>query len=147
MEMAIAALVVLIAGVATAVEAPTNALLNQNVSSLVFTAFVTMAVGALGAGLVLLMVRPQLQPSWATTTPWYALTGGLYAAAIVAMGAYATPKLGAGPTMVMTVTAQVVTGIVLDHMGALGLEKHPASWLRIAGCLVAVVGAVLVSMG
>ena len=147
MEMAIAALVVLIAGVATAVEAPTNALLNQNVSSLVFTAFVTMAVGALGAGLVLLMVRPQLQPSWATTTPWYALTGGLYAAAIVAMGAYATPKLGAGPTMVMTVTAQVVTGIVLDHMGALGLEKHPVSWLRIAGCLVAVVGAVLVSMG
>ena len=147
MEMAIAALVVLIAGVATAVEAPTNALLNQNVSSLVFTAFVTMAVGALGAGLVLLMVRPQLQPSWATTTPWYALTGGLYAAAIVAMGAYATPKLGAGPTMVMTVTAQVVTGIVLDHMGALGLEKHPVSWLRIAGCLVAIVGAVLVSMG
>ena len=147
MEMAIAALVVLIAGVATAVEAPTNALLNQNVSSLVFTAFVTMAVGALGAGLVLLMVRPQLQPSWATTTPWYALTGGLYAAAIVAMGAYATPKLGAGPTMVMTVTAQVVTGIVLDHMGALGLEKHPVSWLRVAGCLVAVVGAVLVSMG
>ena len=63
------------------------------------------------------------------------------------MPPYATPKLGAGPTMVMTVTAQVVTGIVLDHMGALGLEKHPVSWLRIAGCLVAVVGAVLVSMG
>ena len=147
MDMAVAALIVLIAGVATAVEAPTNALLNQNVSSLTFTAFVTMAVGALGAGLVLLLVRPQLQPSWATTTPWYALIGGLYAAAIVAMGAYATPKLGAGPTMVMTVTAQVVTGIVLDHVGALGLEKHPASWLRIVGCLVAVVGAALVSMG
>ena len=147
MEMVIAALIVLIAGVATAVEAPTNALLNQNVSSLAFTAFVTMAIGALGAGLVVLLVRPQLQPSWPTTTPWYAFVGGLYAAAIVAMGAYATPKLGAGPTMVLTVTAQVITGVMLDHIGALGLEKHPVSWLRIIGCLVAMGGAALVSFG
>ena len=137
----------LVAGVATAVEAPTNALLHQNLSSFAFTAFVTMAIGALGAGLVVLLLRPQVQPAWATTTPWYAFVGGLYAAAIVAMGAYATPKLGAGPTMVMTVTAQAITGVILLCFAALGLEKHPVSWLRIAGCLVAVVGAVLISLG
>jgi bacterial/archaeal transporter family-2 protein len=147
MEMAIAALIVLVAGVATAVEAPTNALLSDNVSSLVFTAFLTMVVGAIGAGVVLLFVRPQLQPSWPTTTPWYAFVGGLYAAAIVAMGAYATPKLGAGPTMVFTIIAQVGMGLALDHFGALGLEKHEISWLRIAGLLVAVGGGVLVAMG
>ena len=147
MGMAIAAFMILIAGVATAVEAPTNALLKQNVSSLAFTTFVTMAVGAMGAGLVVLIVRPQLQPSWVSTTPWYTFVGGLYGAAIVAISAYATPKLGAGPAMVMVVTAQVVTGVTLDHLGALGLEKHPVSWLRIVGCLVAVGGAVLVSLG
>jgi bacterial/archaeal transporter family-2 protein len=146
-EMVVAALIVLIAGVATAVEAPTNALLLQNVNSFAFTAFLTMAVGALGAGLVVLLVRPQLQPAWPTTTPWYAFIGGLYAAAIVAMGAYATPKLGAGPTMVFTIIAQVGAGLALDHFGALGLEKHEISWLRVAGLLVAVVGGVLVAMG
>lgn len=147
MEMIVAAAVVLLAGVFTAVEAPTNALLRQNVSSFSLTAFVTMAVGALGAGLVMLMVRPHPQAAWATTTPWYAFTGGLYAAALVAMGAYATPKLGAGPTMVITVTAQAITGVALDHIGALGLEKHPVSALRIAGCLVAIGGAALISLG
>ena len=147
MEMVFAGLVVLLAGIATAVEAPTNALLRLNVSSFAFTAFVTMAIGALGAGIVVLVVRPSLQAGWATTTPWYAFVGGLYAAAIVAMGAYATPKLGAGTTMVLTVTAQVVTGIVLDQMGVLGLEKHEISWLRVIGCVVAIVGALLVSLG
>ena len=147
MEMAIAALIVLIAGVATAVEAPTNALLQQNVSSFAFAAFLTMVVGAIGSGLMVLLIRPQLQPSWPTTTPWYAFIGGLYAAAIVAMGAYATPKLGAGPTMVMTIIAQVGAGLALDHFGALGLEKHEVSWLRIGGLLVAVVGGVMVSLG
>jgi bacterial/archaeal transporter family-2 protein len=146
-EMAIAALVVLVAGVFTAVEAPTNALLHTNVQSFAFTAFVTMAVGAVAAGVITLIARPQLQPAWLTTTPWYAFTGGLYAAAIVAMGAYATPKLGAGPTMVFTIIAQVGAGLLLDNFGALGLEKHPLSLLRIAGLLVAVVGGVLVAMG
>ena len=147
MEMVIAAAIVLVAGIATAVEAPTNALLRENVSSFTFAAFVTMLVGALGAGVVLLFTRPQVQPAWLTTTPWYAFTGGLYAAALVAMGAYATPKLGAGVTMMLTVTAQVGAGIVLDQLGALGLEKHPVSWLRIGGLLVAVVGALMVSFG
>ena len=142
-----AALIVLLAGVGTAVEAPTNALLRENVSSFAFTAFLTMAIGAVAAGVITLIARPQLQPAWATTTPWIAFTGGLYAAALVAMGAYATPKLGAGPTMVMTVTAQAITGVTLDHFGALGLEKHEISWLRVAGCAVAILGAVLIRLG
>lgn len=147
MEMAVAALLVLFAGLLTAVEAPTNALLNQNVSSIAFASFVTMSVGALAAGLVTLVIRPHLQPSWPTTTPWYAFVGGLYGAVIVAIGAYATPKLGAGPTMVVTIIAQVGTGLALDHFGALGLEKHEISWLRVAGLLVAVVGGIMVSLG
>ena len=147
MGMAIAVLFVLIAGTATAVEAPTKRPPQPKRLFTRFTAFLTMAVGALGAGLVVLLVRPQVQPGWVTTTPWYAFIGGLYAAAIVAVGAYSTPKLGAGPTMVLTVTSQVVTGVLLDNIGALGLEKHPVSWLRIVGCLVAMGGAVLVSLG
>ena len=145
--MVIAALVVILAGVATAVEAPTNALLRQNVSSFAFTAFLTMAIGAVAAGIVTLIARPQIQPAWATTTPWIAFTGGLYAAALVAMGAYATPKLGAGLTMVVTIIAQVGAGFVLDNFGALGLEKHEISWLRIGGLLVAIVGGVMISLG
>ncbi len=147
MDMVVAVLLVLVAGVATAVEAPTNALMVKNVASVSFTTFVVMGLGALVAGVSFLILRPQLQPNWATTTPWYAFVGGLYGVAIVAATAWATPKLGAGAALVILVAAQVLVGVGLDHFAALGLEKHPASWLRLAGCLVVIGGALMVSLG
>jgi len=140
-------LLILLAGITTAVEAPTNALLMRNTNSALFTAFVVGGLGAVLAGIALLVMRPQLQPAWATTTPWYAFMGGLYGVVIAAATALATPKLGAGTALVTLVSAQVVVGVLLDHIAALGLEPHPASWVRILGCLVSIAGALLVSLG
>ena len=145
--MAIALLLVLLAGVATAVEAPTNALLTRNVASVLFMSFIVAAIGAVLTGVALLVMRPQLQPMWATTTPWYAFLGGVYGTVVIASTAWATPKLGAGTALVVLVAAQVVVGVLLDNAAALGLEPHPLSWLRIAGCAVAIGGALMVSLG
>ena len=147
MQMVIAFLVVLAAGVTVAVEAPTNALLTRNVSSVLFTTFCVGFIGTALTGVALLALRPQLQPAWATTTPWYAFMGGVYGVVVVAATAWATPKLGAGTALVVLVAAQVIVGVALDNFAVLGLEPHPVSWLRIAGCAVAIGGALMVSLG
>ena len=147
MQVLIAVFLVVLAGISEALEAPTNALLVQNSNSVAFSTFVATTVGAIIMGVWLLVMRPQLQPAWPTTTPWYVFLGGFYGVIILAATAYATPKTGAGVTLVVLVITQVVMGVGLDHFGALGLEKHPANWLRIAGCVVAIGGALMVSLG
>ena len=138
---------VLLVGLGIAIETPTNALLMKTTSSMLWASFISFLVGSAVLGLALAVTRARLQAGWIGQTPWYALIGGLYGAAVVAASAWATPKLGAGAALVILVAAQVLVGVGLDHFAALGLEKHPASWLRLAGCLVVIGGALMVSLG
>ena len=147
MQMILAFVAVLLVGVGVAVETPTNALLTKTSGSIVWASFFSFVLGAAALGAALVFTRARLAPGWIGQTPWYALIGGLYGAAVVTASAWATPKLGAGTTLVLIVAAQVVLGVVLDHFAALGLERHPASLLRLAGVAVVVGGALLVSVG
>lgn len=140
-------LAVVLVGVGIAVETPTNALLGKSSGSVLMASLASFLVGAAALGVAALVKRPQLSPGWLGQTPWYAWAGGLYGAFVVLASAWATPKLGAGTTLVVIVASQVALGVVLDHFGVLGLETHPISWLRVAGVLVVAVGAVLVSLG
>ena len=140
-------LAVFMVGVGIAIETPTNALLGKTSGSVLLASLVSFLVGAVALGAAALLKRPQLSPGWLAQTPWYAWAGGLYGAFLVLASAWATPKLGAGTTLVVIVASQVALGVVLDHFGALGLEAHPISWLRMAGVLVVAVGALMVSLG
>ena len=140
-------LAVLLVGLGIAIETPTNALLMKTTSSMLWASFISFLLGSAVLGLALIVTRARLQAGWIGQTPWYGFIGGLYGAAVVAASAWATPKLGAGTTLVVIVAAQVALGVVLDQLGALGLEHHPLGWLRIAGVLVVTAGAVMVSLG
>ena len=43
----------------------------------------------------------------------------------------------------LAVTGQMAVGIVLDHFGALGLERHPISPGRVAGIALLIIGVFL----
>ena len=140
-------LAVLLVGLGIAIETPTNALLMKTTSSMLWASFISFVVGAGVLGVALAATQSKLQPGWIGQTPWYGFIGGLYGAGVVAASAWATPKLGAGTTLVVIVTAQVALGVVLDQIGALGLTHHPLGWLRIAGVMVVTAGALMVSLG
>ena len=147
MQMAIAFVATLLAGLAIAVETPTNALLTKTSGSAIWAAFVSFVVGTVVLGAVLLAMRTRLQPGWIGQTPWYAFVGGVCGAVVVGASAWATPKLGAGTTLVVIVASQVALGVALDNFGVLGLEHHPAGWLRLTGVAVLTAGALMVSLG
>ena len=58
---------------------------------------------------------------------------------------YATGKVGAGAFTGITVTAAIVTSIVLDHFGWLGLKEHAAGAWRIVGAVLMIAGVMLVA--
>lgn len=147
MQVALALLAVVLTGIGIAVETPTNALLTKSAGSVLWASLISFLVGASVLGVAIAVTRPRLPEGWVGATPWYAWVGGLYGAAVVAASAWATPRLGAGTTLVVIVASQLALGVVLDHFGVLGLERHPAGALRLAGVAVVGLGAVLVARG
>ena len=137
---------VILVGVGIAVETPTNALLAKISGSVLWASLFSFLAGTLVLMGALAVRRPALAADW-TSAPWYAWLGGVYGALLVLASAWATPKLGAGTTLVVIVASQVALGVALDHFGLLGLVKHPASAMRLAGVAVVCGGAVLVGRG
>ena len=147
MQIVLALLAVFLTGVGVAIETPTNALLTKSAGSVLWASLISFLVGAAVLAGTLLVLRPKLPGGWVAATPWYAWVGGLYGAVVVALSAWATPKLGAGTTLVVIIASQCGLGVLLDHFGLLGLEHHPAGWLRAAGVAVVAVGALMIARG
>lgn len=146
MQLAAPFLAVILVGIGIAVETPTNALLGRTSGSVLWASLASFVAGTLVLAAAVAIKRPPLAEGWATA-PWWAWIGGVYGAVLVFASAWATPKLGAGTTLVVIVASQVALGVALDHFGALGLERHPAGWLRLAGVVVVCAGAGLVARG
>ena len=147
LQLVIPFIAVVLVGVGIAIETPTNALLGKTSGSVLWASLISFVVGTIVLSLAALLVRPRLPPGWAAATPWYAWVGGVYGAALVLISAWATPKLGAGTTLVIIVASQVALGVALDHFGLLGLAQHSASWLRLCGIGVVAAGALLIALG
>lgn len=143
----LAMLAVVLAGGATALQAPTNARLATAVASPVNAAFVSFAVGtaALGILAAILHARPDIAASKAL--PWYAWVGGLYGAIFVVAAAWAVPRLGVATTITLMVAGQLMISLVLDHFGALGVPQAPISLTRLAGVALVIGGVLLVRRG
>ncbi|RZJ91302.1 MAG: DMT family transporter [Brevundimonas sp.] len=142
--MLLSMIAVVLAGGATALQAPTNAKMMGAVGSPVNAAFVSFAVGtaALGILAVILQARPDMVA--ARALPWYAWVGGLYGAIFVVAAAWGVPRLGVALTITLMVAGQLLIGLILDHFGAFGTTAHPLNLGRVAGVALVIVGVVMV---
>jgi transporter family-2 protein len=140
----LAMLAVVLAGGATALQAPTNARLATAVTGPVNAAFVSFAVGtaALGILAAILHTRPDIAAS--KELPWYAWVGGLYGVIFVVAATWAVPRLGVAMTITLMVAGQLIVSLVLDHFGAFGVPRAPVNLGRIAGVALVIGGVILV---
>jgi bacterial/archaeal transporter family-2 protein len=141
---AAAALIVLLAGGATALQAPTNARLAQAVQSPVNAAFISFLVGTVALGLAagVLHVRPDVA-AVRQLPPW-AWLGGLYGTVFVVAAAWGVPRLGVAMTITVMVAGQLLLSLILDHFGWLGVPRQPINIGRIAGVTLVLAGVLLV---
>jgi len=144
--MIVPLLVVLLAGVGLAVQAPTNAALARAGGSVTLAALVSFLLGT-GVLAAAWLVIDRTPPAALKGAPGWAWAGGLYGAGFVAAMAYATPRLGLAATLTLAVASQLATALALDHFGLLGLRAAPVSATRVAGVVLVLAGVLLVRRG
>ena len=140
----IAILIVVLAGGATALQAPTNAKLATAVASPVNAAFISFTVGTTVLGIVAALMHTRPDIAAARSLPWYAWLGGVYGACFVVAAAWGVPRLGVAMTITLMVGGQLLLSLVLDHFGALGVPRQPLNLGRIAGVGLVLAGVLLV---
>jgi len=128
-----------LSGLAMTFQGTFNSVLGKRVD--VPGMVMVVQVTGLGAGLLAYLVwgRPRKLAGLAGA-PWYSLLGGILGVAIIAGVAYALARTGIALGVSVILTAQLATGVVVDHFGLFGVEKVPASWVRLVGAALMVVG-------
>ncbi len=143
MDRGIAVLLTVCVGGLIALQAPINAGLGRATGSLP-AALVSFAVGTLLlAGIVALSGQAGGLGSAFDVRAYY-LLGGVLGAAYVTVVLITVRTIGAGGVAAATVTGQLTASVIIDRLGAFGLEQVPLSAARIAGIALLLAGTFLV---
>jgi bacterial/archaeal transporter family-2 protein len=115
----------------------TNGALANYLQTSVLTGAVSYLVGSVG--LLLLLNIQRFTPDWSAARrgPLWAWLGGVVGSAYVVGSVILTRELGAALATTLVIASQIVTAILLDHFGVLGLEQHRINPLRLAAVLLA----------
>ena len=139
-------LIAVAAGAANPFQSGTNAQLNKQLQHPLWAGIVVYATGLAGLLLVQLFLREAF-PSMgevAGVSRW-AWFGGLISIASTMAGLLLAQKMGSGVFTGVSLTAGLVTSIVLDQFGLVGFKQHTASPARLVGGALMVAGIWLIA--
>ncbi|MCE5980075.1 DMT family transporter [Pseudomonas sp. JR33AA] len=135
----------LLAGAVLPFQAAGNAAAGRALGHWLWGAFTSLTVSMLVVIAALLIIRvPAPDMSKALQGPWWLWIGGVLGAMYVAGAAALTPKLGAAGFLVLVVAGQIITAVLADHYGVMGLRGKPLSLVRVAGVVLILCGVLLV---
>jgi len=134
----------LVSGALAALQTPTNAMLARAVGSPLNAALVSFAVGTAALLVLALAFGERPNGSAVKALPWHAWAGGLYGAFFVTAAAFAAPRIGVAVFVAVLVAGQLMTALLLDHLGAFGLARQPIGPARIGGVVLILAGVLLV---
>lgn len=134
------ALIALASGAANPFQGATNAQLNKQTHSPLWAGIIVYATGLLGLLLVQAVARQAFPSASLRQVNWWAWTGGLISLISTLVGLTLTQKLGSTLFTGLSITASLVTSVLLDQFGIVGLKQHSASPGRLVGCGLLIAG-------
>jgi len=140
--------IALLAGAAVPFQAGSNAALGRLLGHPLWAAGVSLLVSLLMLVPALLIMRaplPQLQS--VAQAPWWAWTGGVAGVLYITAALVLTPRLGAAGFIVCVIAGQVLSSLIIDHWGLMGLPQRPVNGLRLVGVGMMVAGMLVVQWG
>ncbi|WP_250475525.1 DMT family transporter [Caballeronia sp. GAFFF1] len=136
---------IIVGGMLQAAGAPVNgelkaALVNPWLASSVSFLLVTFLA------IALFCIQPTPLPTLDALRgmKWWAPLGGIVGAVAVFAGLTLVQKVGVGTLNGLTICANLVASVAIDHFGWIGVAEHPLSWLRALGTVLMVAGVALV---
>jgi len=134
------------AGIAITIQAGVNSQLRVAINHPLLAALISFVVGTVALA-VLLLFSKQVMPvlSEYSAISWYKYTGGLLGAFVVTVTLLSVKQIGAGNMVVLIVAGQLVTAVLMDHFGVLGLNENPISVQKLLGICLLIAGAWLVN--
>ncbi|WP_026792255.1 DMT family transporter [Pleomorphomonas oryzae] len=138
-------LAALSAGAMLPLQALFNARLGRSVGSMFYAAGFSAALSALLlvlAGFFAMGGSPRTGDL--SAVPAWAWAGGVCGLVTLAGITFAAPRLGAGSTVALVVTGQVIFSLVLDHFGLFGLAPQAVTLQRALAAALLLSGAFLI---
>jgi transporter family-2 protein len=124
-----------------------NAVAARSFGSPIAATVLSVGITLVVSAVIMVLLRETPAQSMFATLPWWIGFGGVIGVLVVAGGATIVPITGAAAFFVCLIAGQLVGSVVLDHLGAFGLEIRSISPLRLLGILCAFAGVVLVRLG
>jgi len=134
------------AGVAITVQSGINSQLRVAIQHPVMAAFISFLVGTVALALVLLFSKaayPAFESYSAIS--WYKFTGGFFGVFVVTVTLISVAEIGAANMFVLIIAGQLVTALLMDHFGVLGMKANPVTMQKLIGILLLVCGAYIVN--
>jgi transporter family-2 protein len=143
MDRGLAVILTAACGGLIALQAPINAGLSKATESLP-AALISFAVGTLLLLGLVLVGGKITDVGNLTDVRWYYLLGGALGAAYVFTVLVTVKTLGAGSVAAATITGQLTASVLIDQLGAFGLDKQPLTLARIVGIALLLSGTYLI---
>ncbi|WP_429414410.1 DMT family transporter [Pseudomonas plecoglossicida] len=138
-------LMALVAGAVLPFQAAANAAVGRALGHWLWGAFTSLTVSSLVVVAALLVLRvPMPDLGKALQGPWWLWVGGVLGAIYVAAAAALIPRLGTAGFLVLVVAGQILTSVIVDHFGLMGVTSKPVSLARVAGVVLILAGVFLV---
>lgn len=139
-------LVLVLAGAALTTQSAVNSQLRGGLHSVMWAVLISYLVGSLAAAAVLL-VSQEPAPSLASlgTLKWYQWMGGTLGMVYIAAIIFSLHRVGAASLFALVVTGQLLTALVYDQFGLLGLSRSSFSPAKLVGVLLLAAGAYLLN--
>ena len=136
-------------GMGLPLQAAINSSLRDTLKSgSVLAALVSFSVGTLALAAVgLLAGQPFAALAGLPRIAWWQWVGGFLGATFIFGSTMLAPRIGLAAMTTLIVAGQVVMSLVFDRFGWLGIPVRGLSWVRLAGALLLLAGAVLVNFG
>lgn len=141
-------LIALLAGAAVPFQAGSNAALGRLLGHPLWAAGVSLLVSLLMLVPALLLMRaPMPQVQHLMQAPWWAWFGGVAGVLYITAALVLTPRLGAAGFIVCVVAGQVLSSLLIDQFGLMGLPEKPVNLARLVGVGMIVAGMGVVQWG
>lgn len=133
----------LIGGVAVGLQSPLAGSMAQKVGGTA-SSFIVHLSGAIFSGIFLLLRGGEKISEW-RSLPWYMLSAGIFGLILYQTIGIILPRLGSTTMIVLIIIGQLVLGVVVDHLGLMGVTQRPIDLPRVLGIGALILGGYLVA--